>query len=159
VTIAYVGIGSNLEDPRAQVLRALDELARVPDTRVTARSSLYRTAPIGHAAQPDFINAVAAVDTQLSADALLRELQGIEARHGRERSFPNAPRTLDLDLLLYGDARINEPGLNVPHPRMHERAFVLHPLLEIAPTVEIPQLGPASQCLAVNADQKVERIA
>jgi 2-amino-4-hydroxy-6-hydroxymethyldihydropteridine diphosphokinase len=159
VTIAYVGIGSNLEDPRAQVLRAFDELATLPNTRLTARSSLYRTAPIGHAAQPDFINAVAAVDTQLSADALLRALQAIEARHARKRSFANAPRTLDLDLLLYGDAHIDEPGLSVPHPRMHERAFVLQPLVEIAPQVQIPQRGPASQCLAGNAGQKVERIA
>jgi len=158
VTVAFVGIGSNLEDPRAHVLRALDELAELPGTRVTARSSLYRTAPIGHAAQPDFINAVAAVDTQLSPDALLRELQAIESRHRRKRSFPNAPRTLDLDLLLYGDARIDEPGLSVPHPRMHERAFVLQPLLEIAPQVEIPQRGAASRCLAASADQKVERI-
>lgn len=158
MTVAFVGIGSNLEDPRAHVLRALDELAELPGTRVTARSSLYRTAPIGHAAQPDFINAVAAVDTQLSPDALLRELQAIESRHRRKRSFPNAPRTLDLDLLLYGDARIDEPGLSVPHPRMHERAFVLQPLLEIAPQVEIPQRGAASRCLAASADQKVERI-
>ena len=159
MTIAYIGIGSNLEDPRAQVLRAFDEIANLLDTRVTARSSLYRTAPIGHAAQPDFINAVAAVDTRLAARALLRELQALEARHGRKRSFPNAPRTLDLDLLLYGDARIDEPGLSVPHPRMHERAFVLQPLLEIAPLVEIPQRGPASGCLAANAAQKVERVA
>ena len=158
MTVAFVGIGSNLEDPRAHVLRALDELAELPGTRVTARSSLYRTAPIGHAAQPDFINAVAAVDTQLSPDALLRELQAIESRHRRKRSFPNAPRTLDLDLLLYGDARIDEPGLSVPHPRMHERAFVLQPLLEIAPQIEIPQRGAASRCLAASADQKVERI-
>lgn len=159
MTIAYIGIGSNLENPRAQVLRALDELAEVPETRVTARSSLYRTAPIGHAAQPDFINAVAALDTQLPAEALLRELQSLEARHHRKRSFPNAPRTLDLDLLLYGDAQIDKPGLNVPHPRMHERAFVLQPLLEIAPRVQIPKHGAASQCLAASAGQKVERIA
>ncbi|HXJ08380.1 MAG TPA: 2-amino-4-hydroxy-6-hydroxymethyldihydropteridine diphosphokinase, partial [Burkholderiales bacterium] len=92
MTVAYVGIGSNLEDPRAQVLRAFDELGHLPDTRVTARSSLYRTAPIGHAAQPDFINAVAALDTQLPAEALLRELQAVEARRHRKRSFPNAPR-------------------------------------------------------------------
>jgi len=159
VTVAYVGIGSNLEDPRAQVLRAFDELGHLPDTRVTARSSLYRTAPIGHAAQPDFINAVAALDTQLPAEALLRELQAVEARRHRKRSFPNAPRTLDLDLLLYGDARIDQPGLSVPHPRMHERAFVLQPLIEIAPQVQIPQRGAASQWLAASAGQKVERIA
>lgn len=158
MTVAYVGIGSNLEDPRAQVLRAFDELGHLPDTRVTARSSLYRTAPIGHAAQPDFINAVAALDTQLPAEALLRELQAVEARRHRKRSFPNAPRTLDLDLLLYGDARIDQPGLSVPHPRMHERAFVLQPLIEIAPQVQIPQRGAASQWLAASAGQKVERI-
>lgn len=159
MTIAYIGIGSNLEDPRAQVLRAFDELSHLPDTRVTARSSLYRTAPIGYAAQPDFINAVAALDTQLPAEALLHELQAVEARHHRARSFPNAPRTLDLDLLLYGDARIDQPGLSVPHPRMHERAFVLQPLIEIAPQVQIPQRGAASRCLAASADQKIERVA
>ena len=159
MTIAYIGIGSNLEDPRAQVLRAFDELAHLPDTRITARSSLYRTAPVGHAAQPDFINAVAALDTQLPAEALLRELQSLEARHHRKRSFPNAPRTLDLDLLLYGDAQIDTPGLTVPHPRMHERAFVLQPLIEIAPDVQIPQRGAASRCLAASAGQEVERIA
>jgi 2-amino-4-hydroxy-6-hydroxymethyldihydropteridine diphosphokinase len=159
VTHAYVGIGSNLEDPRAQVLRAFDELSRLPDSRVTARSSLYRTAAVGHTEQPDFINAVAALDTQLSAADLLRELQAVEARHGRKRSFPNAPRTLDLDLLIYGDAQIDEPGLSVPHPRMHERAFVLAPLVEIAPRVGIPGISAASDRLAACAGQKVERIA
>jgi 2-amino-4-hydroxy-6-hydroxymethyldihydropteridine diphosphokinase len=159
LTVAYIGIGSNLEDPRAQVLGAFDELAEIPQTRVTARSSLYRTAPLGHAAQPDFINAVAAVDTQLSADALLRELQALEARHGRKRSFQNAPRTLDLDLLLFGDARIDEPGLSVPHPRIGERAFVLQPLVEIAPSLNIPGVGSAREQLAACAGQTVERIA
>jgi len=159
VTLAYVGIGSNLEDPQAQVRRAFDELARLPDTRVTARSSLYRTAPVGHGAQPDFINAVAVLDTKLPAAALLRELLAVEARHGRKRSFPNAPRTLDLDLLLYGDARLNEPGLEVPHPRMHERAFVLAPIVEISPELDIPGIGPASERLGACAGQNVERIA
>ena len=159
MTLAYVGIGSNLEDPRAQVLRAFGELAHLPDTRVTARSSLYRTAPIGHAAQPDFVNAVAGIDTQLPAEALLRELQAVEVMHQRKRSFPNAPRTLDLDLLLYGDQRIAKPDLTVPHPRMHERAFVLQPLLEIAPEANIPGIGAASKQLAACAGQKVERIA
>ena len=159
MTLAYVGIGSNLEDPRAQVLRAFDELARLPDSRLTARSSLYRTTPIGHAAQPDFINAVAALDTELPARALLGELQAIEMRHGRERSFANAPRTLDLDLLLYGEAQIEEPGLTVPHPRMHERAFVLQPLAEIAPHAQIPGFGAARECLAASSGQRVERIA
>jgi 2-amino-4-hydroxy-6-hydroxymethyldihydropteridine diphosphokinase len=158
VTLSYVGIGSNLQDPRAQVAQAFDELARLPRTRLSARSSLYRSAPLGYAAQPDFINAVAELDTALGAHALLAELQAIEARHGRSRSFANAPRPLDLDLLLYGDTRIDEAQLVVPHPRMHQRAFVLQPLLEIAPQAQIPGLGSAAALLAARTDQKVEKI-
>jgi 2-amino-4-hydroxy-6-hydroxymethyldihydropteridine diphosphokinase len=158
VTLAYIGIGSNLEDPQTQVAHAFDELARLPRTRLSARSSLYRSAPVGYAAQPDFINAVAELDTALGARELLAELQGIEARHGRQRSFANAARTLDLDLLLYEDARIDEPDLVVPHPRMHERAFVLRPLVEIAPQSMIPGRGSAAACLAVCKEQKVERM-
>jgi 2-amino-4-hydroxy-6-hydroxymethyldihydropteridine diphosphokinase len=152
VTTAYVGVGSNLNDPRAQVLQAFTELDGLPNTRVVRKSSLYRSAPMGHAAQPDFVNAVAQVETGLPAERLLAELQAVEARHGRERSFPNAPRTLDLDLLLYGTARIASPALTVPHPRMHERAFVLKPLLEIAP--QLPFTAQLDAC----ADQEVERI-
>jgi len=152
VTIAYVGIGSNLEDPRAQVLAAFKELDRLPHTRLVKQSSLYRTAPIGHAAQPDFINAVAQLETGLPAERLLTELQEVEARHGRKRSFPNAPRTLDLDVLLFGDAQIQSKALTVPHPRMHERAFVLKPLLEIAPQL------PFQAALQACAGQNVERI-
>jgi 2-amino-4-hydroxy-6-hydroxymethyldihydropteridine diphosphokinase len=152
VTTAYVGVGSNLNDPRAQVLQAFTELDGLPHTRVVRRSSLYRSAPMGHAAQPDFVNAVAQVETGLPAERLLAELQAVEARHGRERSFPNAPRTLDLDLLLYGTARIASAALTVPHPRMHERAFVLKPLLEIAP--QLPFTAQLDAC----ADQEVERI-
>jgi 2-amino-4-hydroxy-6-hydroxymethyldihydropteridine diphosphokinase len=158
VTLAYIGIGSNLDGPRAQVESAFAELARLPRTRLAARSSLYRSAALGYASQPDFINAVAELDTALRAHELLAELQAIEARHARERSFANAPRTLDLDLLLFGDARIDEPHLVVPHPRMHERAFVLAPLLEIAPQTAIPGRGSARACLAASAGQKVERI-
>ena len=152
MTTAYVGVGSNLNDPRAQVLQAFTELDGLPNTRVVRKSSLYRSAPMGHAAQPDFVNAVAQVETGLPAERLLAELQAVEARHGRERSFPNAPRTLDLDLLLYGTARIASPALTVPHPRMHERAFVLKPLLEIAP--QLPFTAQLDAC----ADQEVERI-
>jgi 2-amino-4-hydroxy-6-hydroxymethyldihydropteridine diphosphokinase len=154
VTLAYIGIGSNLDGPRAQVESAFAELARLPRTRLAARSSLYRSAALGYASQPDFINAVAELDTALCARELLAELQAIEARHARSRSFANAPRTLDLDLLLFGDARIDE----IPHPRMHERAFVLAPLLEIAPQAAIPGRGSARACLAASAGQKVERI-
>jgi 2-amino-4-hydroxy-6-hydroxymethyldihydropteridine diphosphokinase len=153
VTVAFVGIGSNLEDPRAQVLNAFSELDRMPHTRVVKKSSLYRTAPIGHAEQPDFINAVAQLETGLPAERLLAELQDVEARHGRERSFPNAPRTLDLDILLFGNASLRSGVLTVPHPRMHERAFVLKPLLEIAP--ELKNRFPLEAC----ADQRVERMA
>ncbi|HSU76161.1 MAG TPA: 2-amino-4-hydroxy-6-hydroxymethyldihydropteridine diphosphokinase [Burkholderiales bacterium] len=158
MTLAYIGIGSNMEGPQTQVARAFEELARLPRTRLGARSSLYRSAALGYAAQPDFINAVAELDTTLGAEQLLAELQAIEARHGRRRSFANAPRTLDLDLLLYGDARIDEPHLRVPHPRMHERAFVLRPLVEIAPQAVIPGRGAAAACLAACKEQKVERM-
>jgi 2-amino-4-hydroxy-6-hydroxymethyldihydropteridine diphosphokinase len=143
-------MGSNLEQPENQVRQAFDELDRLPHTRVVRKSSLYRTAPIGHEAQPDFINAVAQLETGLPAERLLAEMQGIEKSHGRERSFKNAPRTLDLDLLLFGDAKMSSPQLTVPHPRMHERAFVLKPLLEIAPQL------PFS--LDACAGQKIERI-
>jgi 2-amino-4-hydroxy-6-hydroxymethyldihydropteridine diphosphokinase len=159
VTLAYIGIGSNLQDPQAQVERAFEELARLPCTHLNARSSLYRSAPLGYAAQPEFINAVAEVDTALGAYELLAELQTIEARHRRQRSFANAPRTLDLDLLLYGEARIDEPHLVVPHPRMHKRAFVLQPLVEIAPQATIPGRASAAACLAACVGQEVERMS
>ena len=145
MTIAYVGIGSNLDEPRRQVLAALTELDRLPHTRVVKKSSLYRSAPMGHTDQPDFINAVAQLETGLPAERLLAELQEVEARHGRARSFPNAPRTLDLDVLLYGNAEIRSTTLTVPHPRMRERAFVLKPLLEIAPELDFDLAGCASQ--------------
>ena len=150
MTIAYVGIGSNLDEPRRQVLEALTELDRLPHTRVVKKSSLYRSAPMGHTDQPDFINAVAQLETGLPAERLLAELQELEARHGRKRSFPNAPRTLDLDVLLFGDLTLDSPTLKIPHPRMHERAFVLKPLLEIAPELALD--------LAACASQRIERI-
>ena len=157
MTIAFVGIGSNLQDPVRQVRSALAELDRLPHTRLVRQSSLYRTAPIGFAAQADYINAVAQLETGLPAERLLAELQEVEERHRRSRSFANAPRTLDLDVLLYGDGTVQLPQLEVPHPRMHERAFVLRPLVEIAPDVSIPGRGSARDLLADCADQKVER--
>ena len=152
MTVAYVGIGSNLDQPRRQVLEALSELDRLPHTRVVKKSSLYRSAPMGHAGQPDFINAVAQLETGLPAERLLAELQGVERRHGRKRSFPNAPRTLDLDILLFGDATMQSGVLTIPHPRMHQRAFVLKPLLEIDPRL------PFHQQLESCKDQTVERL-
>ena len=154
MTAAYVGIGSNLDDPMRHVREAFAELDTLPHTRMVKRSSLYRSAPIGFPAQRDFVNAVAQLETGLPAERLLAELQGIEARHGRMRSFPDAPRTLDLDLLLYGDAVLSLPALTIPHPRMHERAFVLKPLLEISPGLQARYQASLEAC----AGQRIERI-
>lgn len=141
-TRVYIGVGSNLEDPVHQVQTALEELARLPRTRMAARSSLYLTAPVGPQDQPDFVNAVAALDTGLGPEPLLDALQALERRHRRVRGEDRwGPRTLDLDLLLYGEQRIDSPRLTVPHPRMVERAFVLLPLAEIAPEAWIPGHG------------------
>jgi 2-amino-4-hydroxy-6-hydroxymethyldihydropteridine diphosphokinase len=114
---------------------------------------------VGYAHQPEYVNAVAELETGLAAHALLAALQAIESRHGRSRSFANAPRTLDLDILLFGDAMLSDPGLTIPHPRMHERAFVLKPLLEIAPDAEVPGRGAAQDLLKACAEQDVERVA
>lgn len=157
MSVAYVGLGANLDDPARHVRGALEALAALPRTRLLKRSSLYRSDPVGYAAQPEFVNAVAALETALEPEALLAELQAIEASHGRRRSFRDAPRTLDLDLLLYGDAVRSGAGLTLPHPRMHERAFVLAPLVEIAPEVAIPGRGRARELLAACAGQRVER--
>ena len=154
---AYIGLGANLDDPAAQILHAMDELTKLPESRLLARSSLYVSAPVGYADQPDFINAVAAVETRLSPRALLQKLFDIEHRHGRNRSFRNAPRTLDLDLLLYGNAHFHEEGLTLPHPRMADRAFVLLPLFEIAPGLHIPGCGLVESLLALCGNQAVRR--
>lgn len=156
--IAYVGIGANLGDARANVADAIARLARLPGTHLLKASHSYRTAPIDSSG-PDYINAVASIDTELDAHALLAGLQAIELAHGRERPYRNAPRTLDLDLLLYGADIIDTPALTVPHPRMPERAFVLAPLLEIAPDIEIPGRGAARDFLPAVATQAIERLA
>ena len=148
---AYVAIGANLGDAKATVLQAIDALDALPQTRVAARSSLYRSAPF-EASGPDFINAVAALDTGLGAHALLDAMQQLELQAGRERPYRNAPRTLDLDLLQHGDGALDTPTLTLPHPRMHERAFVLRPLAEIAPALVTP-----AQLDAV-AGQAIERL-
>lgn len=145
---AFVALGANLDDPEAQVKRGFDELGRLPETRVVARSSLYRTAPVGYTDQPDFVNAVARIETDLEPRALLQALLDTERRRGRVRDIPQGPRTLDLDLLLYDALQMHEPGLTIPHPRMHERAFVLTPLVEIAPDCVIPGKGRAADWLA-----------
>ena len=156
--IAHIGLGSNLEDPVLQVRRGIEELGRLPRTCLLACSSLYRTAPVGKLDQPDFVNAVAVLDTELSPRALLQELLAVEARHGRVRGEPNGPRTLDLDLLLLGERIIREPGLEVPHPRMHQRAFVLLPLAELSPDTVIPGRGSVAELVAQVPAQRVTRI-
>jgi 2-amino-4-hydroxy-6-hydroxymethyldihydropteridine diphosphokinase len=158
MTLAYVGLGANIGDPARQIKLAIEELKKLPETNLVLTSGMYRSAPLGYADQPDFLNAVACLDTRLSAAQLLEHLQEIERKQGRERPFANAPRTLDLDLLLYGDRTLNTPGLTLPHPRMHERAFVLKPLAEIAPKAIIPGRGKASELLAGCRDQHAERI-
>lgn len=146
---AFIGLGANLGDARAAVRAAMASIASLPGTQALAASSLYSSAPVGEGAQgPNYINAVLAVRTQLTAPALLAHLQDIENMAGRERPYANAPRTLDLDLLLYGDEEIRTPTLTVPHPRMYERAFVLQPLAQIA-----PQRVNAAQLSRVAAQQ------
>jgi 2-amino-4-hydroxy-6-hydroxymethyldihydropteridine diphosphokinase len=155
--IAYIGIGANLGDARANVDDALARLAALAGGALLAASGKYRTAPIDSSGD-DYINAVACIDTALTAPALLDALHAIELAHGRERPYRNAPRTLDLDILLYGDQQIDLPSLHVPHPRMLERAFVLVPLLEIAPDIVIPGRGPARQFLAAVSDQGIAKV-
>jgi 2-amino-4-hydroxy-6-hydroxymethyldihydropteridine diphosphokinase len=154
---AYIGLGANLGDPAQAVRDALAQLARLPQSALVKQSSLYASAPVD-ASGDDFINAVAQIDTTLSPQALLLALQQIESAFGRERPFRNAPRTLDLDLLLYGDEHVDETGLHVPHPRMETRAFVLLPLLELAPEIDIPGKGPARTYLAGVRDQAIAKI-
>jgi 2-amino-4-hydroxy-6-hydroxymethyldihydropteridine diphosphokinase len=161
----FVALGANLGDPVATVTAAIAELSGLPDARLIATSSLYRTAPVGLKHQPDFINAVVALevsrlasDTVVSASTFLQILFDIEARFGRERTVANAPRTLDLDLLLYGKQVSADPQLSLPHPRLHERAFVLAPLAEIAPALTIPGRGRVGDLLAACTDQRIEKL-
>jgi 2-amino-4-hydroxy-6-hydroxymethyldihydropteridine diphosphokinase len=155
---AFVGLGANLDDPLTGVDRALHELAGIECTWLKARSSLYRSAPVGHADQPDFINAVAELETCLDPYTLLTRLLDIERAHHRVRTIQNGPRTLDLDLLLYDDAQIATETLTLPHPRMHERAFVLMPLVEIAPEIVVPARGRAADLLVSSDRTGVARI-
>ncbi|MFC0679143.1 2-amino-4-hydroxy-6-hydroxymethyldihydropteridine diphosphokinase [Lysobacter korlensis] len=148
--VCFVGLGANLGDAPAAVRGGIDALSRLAGTRLLRSSRLYRTAAWGVTGQPDFINAVAMLETSLAPLALLDSLLAIERDAGRDRSAGTrwGPRTLDLDLLLYGDLAVDEPGLRVPHPHLHERAFVLVPLLEIAPEARIPGVGDAHELLA-----------
>lgn len=147
MTLAYVALGSNLGNPRQQVIDAMAALADLPDTRVLQRSALYRTPPWGLLEQPPFINAVAELDTTLSPQALLQELLEIERRAGRVRAERNGPRRLDLDLLHVDGVRLDHPQLTLPHPRLAERAFVLLPLNDVAPGLNLPGLGRVAELL------------
>jgi len=155
---AYVALGANLGDPASTVRAAFGALANLPESRITRSSSLYRTAPVGIAEQPDFINAVVALATTLAPEALLNELFELETRFGRQRAEKNGPRTLDLDLLLYNDIFLDLPRLILPHPRLHLRAFVLQPLAEIAPTLIIPGRGSITAWLPAVANQGIVRL-
>jgi 2-amino-4-hydroxy-6-hydroxymethyldihydropteridine diphosphokinase len=154
---AYIGIGSNLGKPVDNVEHALQELGTLPKSRISARSSLFLTAPVD-ATGDDYVNAVAQIETELSSQDLLHALLSVERSFGRERPFLNAPRTLDLDLLLYGNETIAMPSLQVPHPRMTQRAFVMIPLLEIDPFITIPGKGPAHAYVPALASQRIRKI-
>ena len=145
---AFVGLGSNLDQPERHIARGLRDIEALHDTTLVRSSALYRSAAVGYRDQPDFINAVAEVRTALAPRALLDHLLAIERAHGRVRAFPNAPRTLDLDVILYDEAQHDEEGLKIPHPRMHERAFVVVPLAEIAPDALIPGRGSVRELLS-----------
>lgn len=158
----YIALGSNLQQPQHQVVSAFGELAALPKTRLQSQSSLYRTVPLDrdnrHLDHPEFINAAAELATEMPPLDLLHALLAIEARHGRERPYQNAPRVLDLDLLLYDDVVMNTAELTLPHPRMHERGFVLLPLAEIAPDLVVPGHGRVATLAHSCLDQGVTRI-
>ena len=155
---AFIALGSNLEDPQAQVERALETIANTTNIKLIKASSLYRTVPVGYDNQPDFINAVAEIETDLNPLALLDSLLEIETQHGRERPFPNAPRVLDLDVLLYEGVATSSPALTLPHPRMHTRGFVMLPLAEIAPKISIGNHGYADDLAAKCDNQGVSKL-
>lgn len=154
----FIALGANIAHPAKQLRRAIALICLLPGTRLVKTSSFYSTAPQGYVDQPDFINAVAEIATTLSAHELLEALLAIESALGRERKIVNGPRVIDLDLLLYGNDVIDKGGLQVPHPRMHDRAFVLVPLAEIAPDTAIPGQGRAAALLPAVADQPITRL-
>jgi len=156
--VAWIGLGSNLNDPLKQVNTALVALDRLPQSRLLACSGLYRSAPMGPQNQPDYINAVASIETTLSAEGLLDALQRIEQVHQRAPAERWGPRTLDLDILLYGDENIHTPRLNVPHPGMAKRNFVLTPLAELAPQLSVPGLGEVQALRDILTNEGLERV-
>lgn len=157
MTHAWIGLGSNLAQPVEQILRALNELGALPDTQLLKQSSLFRSPPMGPQDQPDFINAVALVETRLEPLELLEMLKGIERAHQRQPTRYWGERTLDLDLLVYGDCVLEQPALTVPHPGIPHRAFVLYPLVEVSPELDIPVFGPVTELLAALPLEAVAR--
>ncbi|MFM9836401.1 MAG: 2-amino-4-hydroxy-6-hydroxymethyldihydropteridine diphosphokinase [Methylophilaceae bacterium] len=160
---AYIALGSNLSNPESQIIRALQSIDKLPKTQLINKSSLYQTAPVGYDEQPDFINAVAEVATDLNPQDLMQQLLTIEQAFGRERPFPNSPRILDLDLLLYDDLVLSTENLTLPHPRMHLRGFVLLPLAEIAPDLTLPDFslpfgGNVVKLAELHKNQGVEKV-
>lgn len=154
--IAYIGLGANLGDTISTLLNACDALHALPKSTDVCISGFYRSAPVGADAEgPDYVNAVASLKTQLNPHELLAQLQHIEEIHGRERSYKNAPRTLDMDLLLYGNEKIHTEDLTVPHPRMHLRAFVLQPLAELNPHIKLAE-GSLEKLLEACSDQDIQ---
>jgi 2-amino-4-hydroxy-6-hydroxymethyldihydropteridine diphosphokinase len=157
--VVYVALGANIDEPQQHIARALRELGALPETRLVAVSSLYRSAPWGYQDQPDFYNAVARIETTLEPETLLDQLLEIERRHGRARAFRNSPRPLDLDIIVYGDRELRGERLIIPHPRLQERAFVLTPLVEIAPELQVPGLGAVALLHGHVADPSLTRVA
>lgn len=158
MTRCYIGLGSNLADPAAQLRSALARLEEIPQTRLVGCSSFYTSAPIGPGEQPDYVNAVACLDTGLAAETLLDVLQAIENLHGRERILRWGARTLDLDILLFGSETLNSARLCIPHPRMAERNFVLEPLAELAPDLIMPDGTPLQELLAGCPSNRLHRL-
>jgi 2-amino-4-hydroxy-6-hydroxymethyldihydropteridine diphosphokinase len=157
VSLAYIGLGANLGEPAATLAAAFAAIERMPGASTMRRSSLYRSAPI-ESSGPDYLNAVAEVETTLAPSELLVALQAIEREHGRERPHRNAPRTLDLDLLLHGSTTLDTDTLTLPHPRLHQRAFVLLPLAELDPRLAIPGRGTVGELLAGVSEQRIQRL-
>ncbi len=156
----YIGIGSNLSDPKAMVVAAIESIDASEHCEVVSRSSLYATAPMGFSDQPDYINAACALKTDLTPDQMLDFLLATELKFGRKRTgLANRPRTIDLDLLLYGQRAISKPNLQIPHPRMHERCFVLAPLAQIDINIIVPGHGRVGDLLASTGDQRVEVVS
>lgn len=155
----YIGLGGNLDNPVSQVREGFRALAQLSRSRLVTQSALYRSSPVGPADQPDYVNAVACLDTELAPQALLHTLQTVEAGHGRVRGPVRwGPRTLDLDILLYGDLRLAEPLLTIPHPQIAHRAFVLIPLREVAPGIMVPGAGRIDDLIARLPPQEISRL-